>query len=336
MINRVAEILKENNHFLVMSHTNPDGDAIGSMLGMHLALLEMGKHSRALAEEPIPAQYDFLGVRGKVSTDPKAVHEPPDWIITVDCASEDRISPGTGPFRPPARLINIDHHVTNPFFGDLNVVSVDASCSAELVLRVLQAAGYRLSSAVAKSLYTGLITDTGCFRYPGVNSGTFRVASELLEAGFNSYEVSRYLYEEHPLCRFQLEALVLDRMEMMLHGSLVVSTLYADDFKRLNIDTSETENLVNRLREIRGVEAGVLITEMSNQITRVSLRSKGQLNVAEIAGTFGGGGHIRAAGFKTTLSPNQIKAKVVEALALAWATPDTIRVDQSGVCDEVS
>jgi bifunctional oligoribonuclease and PAP phosphatase NrnA len=333
MISRIAEIIQDHDHFLVLTHTNPDGDAVGSLLGMHLALQEMGKQSWAISGEPLPSQYDFLGARGKVISAPQAINGSPAWIIALDCASEDRMSPDVSAFRPAAGLINIDHHVTNPLFGDVNMVEVEAACSAELVLKVLKSAGYWLSPSVAKCLYTGLITDTGCFRYSGVTSRTFRVAADLLESGFNSYEVCRHLYEEFPLSRFQLEALVLDRMEMMLQGTLVVSTLYEDDFRRLSVDTSETENLVNRLREIRGVEAGVLITQVSDHLTRVSLRSKGQLNVAQIAKSFGGGGHIRAAGFKTVLPPELVKTKLVEAVAEAWSTPDTVRVDTPHISD---
>ncbi|MEW6350017.1 MAG: bifunctional oligoribonuclease/PAP phosphatase NrnA [Thermodesulfobacteriota bacterium] len=333
MINKIAEILRNGDDFLVVTHVNPDGDAIGSLLGMRLALEEMGKRSWALVGEQPPSQYDFLGARTKVITDPRSVNGTPSWIIALDCADQGRISADLGRFRPPCRLINIDHHVTNPLYGELHLVETGASCSAELAFRVLKQAGYTLSRTVGKCLYTGLITDTGGFRYPGVNSRTFQVASELLEPGIDSYDVSRHLYEEYPLSRFQLEALMLDRMEMMHQGTLVVSVLYLDDFRRLNVDTSETENLVNRLREIRGVEAGVLITQVSEQLTRVSLRSKGQLNVALIAKGFGGGGHPRAAGFKSLEPPEAIKNQVIQAVGEAWATPDTVRVDPPGLSD---
>ncbi len=327
MINNIADILRDQDDFLVVTHVNPDGDAVGSLLGMHLALQEMGKRSWALVGEQIPSQYDFLGPRTKVLTDPLSVHGTPRWIISLDCADQGRISADLRRFRPPCGVINIDHHVTNPLFGELNFVETEASCSAELAFRVLRQAGYALSRTVGKCFYTGLITDTGGFRYPGVNSRTFQIASDLLQSGFDSYDVSRHLYEEYPLSRFQLEALMLDRMEMMLQRTLVVSVLYLDDFRRLDVDPSETENLVNRLREIRGVEAGVLITQASEQLTRVSLRSKGQLNVAQIAKAFGGGGHLRAAGFRSSEPPEVIKNRLIEAVGEAWATPETVRVD---------
>ena len=164
------------------------------------------------------------------------------------------------------------------------------------VAEVLKEAGYKLSQEVAKCLYTGLITDTGCFRFSGVNSRTLEIGAEFLATGFDSYELARPLFEENSFGRVQLERLILERMELLLDGRLTVSTLYAGDFGRVGADRSETENLVDRLREIRGVEVGVLITESANGPNRVSFRSKGRIDVSTLAGAMGGGGHRSAAG----------------------------------------
>ncbi|MCA1961732.1 MAG: bifunctional oligoribonuclease/PAP phosphatase NrnA [Desulfomonile sp.] len=314
MIQQIAQILRSEDRFLVVTHLNPDGDAVGSQLGMFLALAEMDKTVWALASERPPETYDFLGAGRLVITDPAEIHGKPSWIIATDSAEAHRISGDISRFRTDARLINIDHHISNPRYGDLNLVQPDATSSAELVLRVLKEAGYTPSQAVAKCLFTGILTDTGCFRFAGVNSGTLLVAAELLDTGFDPSEVTIPLYEEYPLTRVYLERIMLERIEIHLEGRLVMSTLLNQDFAALDAKLSETEDLVNRLREIRGVEVGVLVTALPDGMTRVSLRSKGLVNVSDIARSLGGGGHRRAAGIRTELPPAKVKEELVAAI----------------------
>lgn len=321
MIQTIARILKTEDNFLIVSHVNPDGDAIGSLLGLHVALVEMKKRAWPMCADRLPQIYDFLPGRDALISDPETIRPAPDWIVAVDTAEENRISGDVARFSGHAKLINIDHHRTNPGFGDLNFVEPTATSSAEIIFRILTEMNHPLSSWVGKCLYTGLITDTGCFRFSGVDSRTLEVGSRLLAPGFDSYEVTRHLFEEQPLSRLQLERLMLERIEILLGGALSVSILYAEDFVRVNADNTETENLVDRLREIRGVEVGVLITQMSERITRVSLRSKGKLDVAAIAAELGGGGHKAAAGLKTSLPPHEIKQKLAQAVENALALP---------------
>jgi len=323
MTKEISRILRMDDNFLVVTHINPDGDAVGSLLGLALALSEMGKKSWAFAGKELLPAYHFLPGSRSLVTDARDIRPRPRWIVAVDTAEENRIFGDISPFRDGAKLINIDHHFTNPKYGHLNFVDPGATSSAELVFRLIKDAGYVLSRDVAKCLYTGLITDTGCFRFPGVNSRTLLVAAEILAAGFDSYEVTRPLYEENPFTRIQLERLVLERIEMRVHGRLCVSTLYADDFVRIGADQSETENLVDRLREIQGVEAGVLVTEISKDLTRVSFRSKKLLDVAAVARIFGGGGHHNAAGLRTPVPPAEIKEKIAAAIEQALSSPST-------------
>jgi len=281
---------------------------------MFLALTEMGKTAWALATERPPDTYDFLGAGRLVLTDPARIDGEPLWIISVDAAEAHRISGDISRFSSQTRLINIDHHVSNPRFGDMNLVIPEATSSAELVHRVLKEAGYKPSKTVAKCLFTGILTDTGCFRFAGVNSRTLLIAADLLDTGFDPSEVTIPLYEEYPLTRLHLERLMLERIEVHLQGRLVMSTLLSEDFTALGAKISETEDLVNRLREIKGVEVGVLVTALPDGMTRVSLRSKGLVNVSDVASDFGGGGHRRAAGIRTDLTPTKVKEKLVAAI----------------------
>ncbi|MDQ7783211.1 MAG: bifunctional oligoribonuclease/PAP phosphatase NrnA [Desulfomonilaceae bacterium] len=315
MTTDIPDILKRADRFLIVTHVNPDGDALGSMLGMHLALRDMGKKSWAMLKDSFPERYAFLPGRDSVCTSPESLNGRPDWIVSLDVASEGRISADVDLIRRTATLINIDHHPTNNGFGDINLIQTEATSTAELVFTVLRRAGYAPSPEVGKCLYTGLITDTGCFRFAGVNSDTLRLASDILASGFDSYDVTRHIYEEYPLRRMELERLLLERIRILLEGRLVMSTFYEDDFKRLGASVSESEDLVNRLRENSGVEVGVLLTQISDEVCRASLRSKGRVDVARIAATLGGGGHKNAAGLRSTLPLQALQAEIVRCVA---------------------
>lgn len=310
-IHSIASALQQGQRFVVVTHINPDGDAVGSLLGLHLALREMGKQSWPLTQDGVPRSYDFLAGREDVVCDPSQISGTPDWIVSVDVATEPRISGDISSFRSHARLINIDHHPTNPGFGDINLVDTTASSTAELVYRVLRETGYSLSINVGKCLYTGLVTDTGGFRFARVNGDTLRIGASLLDAGFTSYEVTGPLFEEYPVHRIRLEQLLLQRLEILLDGKLALSTLYAEDFRALGAEFSDAENLVDKLRDIRGVAAGVLMTKMSDSLVRVSLRSKSEVDVSAIAGAFGGGGHRRASGLRSDLPLGVLREELI-------------------------
>ncbi len=318
MIRETAEIIRTGDRFLVVTHVSPDGDAVGSLLGLTGALTEMGKTVTALCADAIPDTFGFLPGVDRITASPDTVELAPEWIVSVDAAEDKRISGDISRFRDRAKLINIDHHGTNPLYGDVNLVVPHATSTAELVVQCLKEAGHTISRSTAECLYTGIITDTGGFRFSGVNGDTLRIAGDLIDTGFDPYEVTRALYEEYPLTRVLLERLMLERMELLLDDKLCVGILYADDFPRVGADVSETENLVDRLREIRGVEVGMLITGLPSGMTRVSLRSKGTVDVAEVAGKLGGGGHAAAAGIKSRLSPEEVKEKLVSSLAQAF------------------
>lgn len=319
MTTEIPEILKREDRFLIVTHINPDGDAVGSLLGMYLALCEMGKQAWALLNDKFPDRYSFLPGHAGVLADSALVPGDPKWIISLDVAAEPRISADIKPFRDKARLINVDHHPTNDGFGDLNLIEPGATSTAELVFKILKQTGYKLSRDVGKCLYTGVVTDTGCFRFSGVNGSTLHLAAEMLESGFDSYEITRHVYEEYPLRRLELERLVLDRIEILLDGRFVMSTLFADDFSRIGASISESESLVNRLRESCGVEVGALLTQLSDKVCRASLRSKGRIDVAAIAQSLGGGGHKNAAGLRSTLPVDELRAKITEAVEAALA-----------------
>lgn len=318
MENEIAKILANGDRFLVVSHVNPDGDAIGSLMGLSLALEDMGKDVWALMPDNKPTLYDFLPEPRNLA---KSFEDAPmdrDWIISLDAAEKSRIAGEINGYLHRGQLINIDHHPTNPGFGHVNMVRPEANSTAEMVFRLLRTIGLKISPEVGICLYTGLVTDTGCFRFSGVNAETFKIASELLDTGVDAYEVCRRLYEEFPPHRLKLEKAILDRMEIHLDGRLCISVIYQEDFNTYGGQPSDIEGVVNRLRSLRGVEVGALITEVSGNGTKASLRSKNDIDVAKIALSLGGGGHHRASGLRSEMPPADLKLALIKAIDNAF------------------
>ena len=314
MIDQVASIIRDFQDFFIMTHVNPDGDAIGSLLGMYLALKENGKIAIPVIGAEFPDLFNFLPGSGNTVIGFDSIGFSPSHIIALDVAAENRISPEIGDLRKSAKLVNVDHHPTNPRYGDYNYVLPSANSTTQLVYEILKRAGYRVSPDVAKCLYTGLVTDTGCFKFAGVTSATFELAARLLELGVDNYEITRKLFEEFPESRLSLERLMIERLEVLLNGKLVLSYIDFEDYQKLGASMSEGESLVNRLRETRGVEVGGLITKLSENLYKVSLRSKGFVNVATVASALGGGGHSRAAGLKVSMSREEIRERLIKLI----------------------
>lgn len=317
MFEEIASQILEADRFLIVTHVNPDGDAVGSSLGLHLSLSEMGKTSFLVFESKPPELFSFLTGIDQILVGADINELKPNIIISVDAADQNRIVPRIEKLRPQTILINIDHHPTNPSFGDINLVSASANSTSSLIFEIIRAAGHRPSYNASKALFTGLVTDTGCFRFEGVNSSTFRLAAQMCESGIDSYQITQYLFEEHPIQRLALEKHVLNRLEILLGGKLALSVLFNSDFEEAGASLSDGENLVNKLRETRGVEVGVLMTKISDDLTRVSLRSKGNLDVSAIASKFGGGGHRRAAGIKSGLDFRTLKNQIIASINAA-------------------
>lgn len=314
MIGQISREILGSDRILIVTHINPDGDAIGSSLGLYLSLKEMGKTSFLLYESEPPELFGFLdGIEeALLGIDPSELN--PGLIISVDAAAQNRVAPCIDKLRPHIKLINIDHHPTNPNFGDINLVSASANSTSSIIFQIMKSTGYTPSHKPSKAFFTGLVTDTGCFRFEGVNSSTFRIAAEMCESGIDSYEITQYLFEEFPVGRLTLERRLLERLELLLEGKLALSSLYLSDFEQAGSSLSDGENLVNKLRETRGVEVGVLMTKVSDNLTRVSLRSKGKVDVSEIASKFGGGGHRRAAGIKSSTDFITLKGLLISAI----------------------
>ncbi|HET7510882.1 MAG TPA: bifunctional oligoribonuclease/PAP phosphatase NrnA [Solirubrobacterales bacterium] len=304
-LERVADELRTRDRFLLTAHEGPDGDALGSLLGMHKVLTQLGKDSvmfMAAKEFPLPIEYRFLPLE-------EVFHEAPAdmadrTVVFLDCGNIDRM-PVEWLTSGGNDIINIDHHHDNTCFGDINLVEVGASCTAEIVFDLALLLGAKLTAEIASALYVGLITDTGKFMYENTNAHTHRVAADLIEAGVNVDETYRRLYEHVPLEKLRLVSRALEKIQSYCDGRLVLSYITMGDYEATGAGEEMTEGLIDHLRSIDGAMVAAVIRDLGNRgraARKVSLRSSaGEVDVSAVARLHGGGGHKRAAGFSTDL-----------------------------------
>lgn len=294
--------LHADDRFLLTTHEGPDGDALGSLLALQEILTQIGKDSvMFLAEKefPLPVEYRFLPLQ-------EVFHEPPAdltdrTVVFLDCGNIDRM-PVTW-LRDGQRILNIDHHHDNTRFGDVNLVDVDASCTAEIVFEICRLLGAGITSSIAQALYVGLITDTGMFMYENTDARTHRVAAELIEAGVEVNDIFRRLYERVPEEKLRLIARALGKIERRLDGALSMTYISAEDYAATGADETMTEGIIDYVRGIEGTSVAAVIRDKPDSLRearKASLRSTdGHIDVSRIAREMGGGGHRRAAGFST-------------------------------------
>jgi phosphoesterase RecJ-like protein len=309
-LERVAAELRARDRFLLTAHEGPDGDALGSLLGMHKLLTQIGKDSvmfLASKEFPLPIEYRFLPLE-------EVFHEAPAdmadrTVVFLDCGNIDRM-PVDFLTAGGNDVINIDHHHDNTRFGDVNLVDVEASCTAEIVYDLALLLDAKITPEIAAALYVGLITDTGKFMYENTNAHTHRVAAALIDAGVDVDDTYRRLYEHVPLEKLRLVARALDGIGLYCGDRLAVADITAADYAATGAGEEMTEGVIDHLRSIHGVKVAAVVRDLGNRgraARKVSLRaSEGDVDVSAIARKNGGGGHKRAAGFSTDLELEEL------------------------------
>jgi phosphoesterase RecJ-like protein len=305
-LDAVVDVLREHERFLVVTHENPDGDALGSLLGLTLGLRSLGKDvvMYLSGDAPLPGEYGFLELDDLQRALPADLETR--VLVAVDCASEQRIGPEPEPLRRAQLAVDVDHHHDNTRFGAVNLIVPDASSSAEIVRDVLAELGVPLTPSIAEPLYVGLVTDTGRFQYSNTTPKALRLAAELVEAGADVHGIFRHVYETVQFAKLKLLARALDRAQLYEGGRLVVSYLLKDDFGAVGAEEPYSEGIIDYLRSVEGTEMVALIREPPRDdgpARRVSLRSShDEIDVSAIARKQGGGGHRQAAGFSSELT----------------------------------
>jgi len=309
-LDAVVAAIRGHERFLVTTHENADGDALGSLLAMHLALERLGKDSvmYLLGPAPLPGEYRFLPLGDLRRELPKDAAER--VLVAVDCANESRLGPDPAILHQAPFTIGIDHHHDNSRFGDVSLVVPDASSTGEVLRDVFAALGVELTPEIAEPLYAALVTDTGRFQYANTTPKALRLAAELVEAGADVHKVFQGVYETVQFAKLKLLARALDRATVHEGGRLVISYLLRADFAEVGAAEPYSEGIIDYLRAVEGADMAALIREPPRGGTparRVSLRaSVDEIDVSAIARKSGGGGHRQAAGFSSDLPIEEI------------------------------
>jgi phosphoesterase RecJ-like protein len=315
----VADAIRTHERFLVTSHENPDGDALGSLLAMHLALEQLGKDSVMFlaGPAPLPAEYRFLAIDELQRELPEDAADR--VLLAVDCANESRVGPDPAVLHQAPFTIDVDHHHDNTRFGDVNLVVSEASSTGEVLRDVFHELGVTVTPELAEPLYVALVTDTGRFQYTNTTPKSLRLAAELVEAGADVHKVFQGVYESVQFAKLKLLARALERADVYEGGGLVVSYLLRADFAEVGAAEPYSEGVIDYLRAVEGADMAALIREPprgGSPARRVSLRaSHDELDVSAIARKSGGGGHRQAAGFSSDLSIPEITEFIVREFA---------------------
>jgi phosphoesterase recJ domain protein len=306
-LEHILEEIKKAKKIVILTHENPDGDAIGSSLGMYIALREMGKEPDIIIPE-LPRVYNFLPEIENVKKEGQK--EPYDLAIALDCATIKMLNGWANYFEDAKVKVTIDHHGTNTMYGDYNYVNPDAPACAQTLISIIQYFGVEINKKIGTCLLTGIITDTGGFQYQSTTPETFEFAAELLQTGVNVSDIYKRVMNTMTKANFELRKRAIERMEFFKEGKIAFTYVTKEDIEEANAETGDFEGIVEEGRNIEEVEVSIFLRETQKGF-KVSLRSNDYVNVSDVCLLFGGGGHIHAAGCTIAQSLEQVKEKIV-------------------------
>ena len=309
----MSDLFKDlkNSSNLITGHINPDGDALGSALAFKLILDSKGVESDVSFDMKgnVPSNLNHLPI-DLILDSPKKNYE---IVYVFDCGNSERLGDLEEIALNSTRVIVVDHHI-NPSFGDIQVIDSNAASTTQVLFREILSAKIAIDKNIANCLMTGLITDTGRFQYSNTDNEVFEIASKLMLSGAELTSISDNIYGSIPLNAIKLQSEVLNRIELYEDEELVVSYVLQEDYQNYNIDSSETDFLIDSIRLVKESNIALLLKEQQDKSFKGSLRSRNELDVQQIASLFGGGGHKAASGFSTNLSMEEIKNKVKNAI----------------------
>ena len=287
-VKECADILREKDNILILTHANPDGDTLGSGFALCRALMKIGKICAVINADDIPKKYNYL------FDDIVEIKFKPDYVVAVDVATVNLL----GGLEEQYKIdMCIDHHSTNTEYANLLLLE-DVPAACQIMYEVVLALGVEVDKKIADCLYTGLTTDTGCFRYDSTTAQTYRVAADLIDAGADNGRINRIMFETKSKTYARLERLAIESMRFYEHERVAVITVSQEMFQLTGSNAQETEGLAPLTRQIEGVEIGITIQERPDGTCKASIRTFESVNAAKLAACFGGGGHAQAAGCK--------------------------------------
>ena len=306
-LEHILEEIKKAKRIVILTHENPDGDAVGSSLAMYIALKEMGKEPDIIIPE-LPKVFNFLPEVENIKKE--GAKEPYDLAIALDCATIKMLNGWANYFEDAKSKVTIDHHGTNTMYGDYNYVNPDAPACAQTLISIIQYFGIDIDKKIGTCLLTGIITDTGGFQYQSTTPETFEFAAELLQTGVNVSDIYKRVMNTKTKANFELRKRAIDRMEFYEDGKIALTYITKQDEEEAGAETGDYEGIVEEGRAIEGVEVSIFLRETAKGF-KASLRSNYYVNVSDVCLMFGGGGHIHAAGCTIAQNLEQVKEKIL-------------------------
>jgi phosphoesterase RecJ-like protein len=313
MLQRISDLIGHHRVFLITAHERLDGDALGSELALYHMLVRMGKEAIVYNQDGTPENYQFLPASDRIVHELPLL-EPVEVVFVLDCSELERVGKEAPRIASVPHMINIDHHVSNAGFCDTTLVDPSASSTGELICRLVSHMGLAVSREMANCLYTAIITDTGGFRYGNTRKGTLLAAVDLVANGADPQWVSENVYEMNSPAKIRLLAAVLPTLTIDEGGSVGSLTVTQQAIAAAGALPEHTEGFVDLPRTIRGVKISILYSELPDGRYKLSMRSKGKVNVERVAHTFGGGGHVNAAACRMEGTLADIQRRVLEAI----------------------
>jgi bifunctional oligoribonuclease and PAP phosphatase NrnA len=311
-------LLDEHDDILIFGHKDADGDTLGCSLAFAEALRRLGKRAHVLIPPPLPEMYAWLpGFDGIVDVPPSGVPEAP-LVLFFDAGNMERSGSAVRHIADSATIVNVDHHSSNSRFGDVNIINPQASAAGQMCLHMLDHFGWDVTPTMATNLYTALMTDTGGFRHENTTVEALADASRLAALGADPSSIATMVYKSRPLTTLRLSALCLATMQVELGGRLAWAKVTRQMLRKANAVMAESEGIIDTLNSIAGLDAAIVFKEVSQRLTKISVRSRGAFDAAALCARFGGGGHLRAAGAEVMLPMPQaidaVRQAAIEAI----------------------
>lgn len=310
-LDNILEEIRKAQNIVILVHENPDGDAIGSATAMYQALKKLNKYVDLIIPE-YPRNFSFLPVANEIKKE--GTMESYDLAIALDCASPKLLSSWLKYFNNAKSKVVIDHHGSNSMYGDYNYVDPNSPACAQVLVGVLKYFGIEISKEIGICILTGIITDTGGFAYSGVSADTFEIASSLVSKGINVANIYQNVFSNTSKSKFELHKIAINRLELLEDSKIAFTYITRNDEVKVGAENGDYDGIVEKGRDLEGVEVSVFIREIEDGMKKISLRSKNYVNVSEVCVAYGGGGHPRAAGCKIQGSMEQAKMQIVNKI----------------------
>ena len=311
-LDNIKEEIEKAEKIVILTHENPDGDAIGSSLAMYITLQKMGKNVELIVPE-LPRVFNFLPCANEIKIEGN--EEPYDLAIAIDTATIKMLNGWSNYFETAKVKVVIDHHGTNTMYGDINFVNPDAPAAAQVLIHIIEYFGIDIDKDIGTCILTGIITDTGGFQYQSTTPETFEFASQLLKKGVNVSDIYKRVMNTKSRANFELRRRAIERMEFIEDGKIAYTYLTKEDEEEVNAEPGDHEGIVEEGRAIEGVEVSLFLRETDKGF-KASLRSNNYLNVSDVCLIFGGGGHIHAAGCTIAQNLEQVKEKIINQIKM--------------------